>query len=158
MHRTTELEFEQTLWSQQDWTWLAVFARHEVAKRLPEPGDVWLQVATMETQKFEDAPKVLSEMDPDLAGPRDIIMLLHVEELPKDLLSHPRDIFCEPADDNMNVPVPVGDSSGGVGELSENACSSLAKAEHAGLNTFFDTTSRRLTSRLGVKQSNDNGL
>ena len=119
MHRTTELEFEQTLWSQQDWTWLAVFARHEVANRLPEPGDVWLQVATMETQKFEDAPKVLSEMDPDLAGPRDIIMLLHVEELPKDLLSHPRDIFCEPADDNMNVPVPVGDSSGGAGELPD---------------------------------------
>ncbi|CAE7232609.1 unnamed protein product [Symbiodinium sp. CCMP2592] len=118
-HRVTELEFEQSLWSQQDWPWLAIFARHEAADRLPQEGDVWLQVATMATEQFENAPKTLVDMDPDLDGPRDVMMLLHVEQLPKDLLSSPRDFFCEPADDNSNQPVPVQDDSSGVGVLPD---------------------------------------
>ncbi|CAE7726372.1 GIP [Symbiodinium necroappetens] len=46
-------------------------------------------------------------------------MVLHVEELPKDLLSNPRDIFKEPKNDDHNVPVPMDESAGGAGLMPE---------------------------------------
>ena len=116
-HRVEEINVEQSLWNDGDWAWLAIFVRVETATRLPEVGDVWVQVLTVTVEAVEDTPKILVELDSELDGRRDIAMVLHVEELAKDLLSNPVSVFSEPADDSSSVPVPMADDSGGVGEL-----------------------------------------
>ena len=44
---------------------------------------------------FETAPKALAEIDEELAGKHDTVVVLHVDELPKNLLTEPRDYFKE---------------------------------------------------------------
>ena len=120
-HYVEEIDLEQNLWNDGDWAWLAVFVRLEEAVRKPEPGDVWMQVMTTKVEDFERAPKLLKDLDSELDGRHDVAMVLHVEELAKDLLTNPRDIFAEPLDDNSGVPVPMADGPGGAGDFLEDA-------------------------------------
>ena len=113
-HATEELELERSLWDVSDWCWLAVFVKVEVSKGLPKAGDVWVQVMAMETEKFETAPKNLAEIDEELVGKHDTVMVLHVDELPKNLLTEPMDYFKEPV--GGEVAVPEGNDAGGIGE------------------------------------------
>ena len=113
-HATEELDLERSLWDVSDWCWLAVFVKVEVSKGLPKAGDVWVQVMAMQTEKFEAAPKNLAEIDEERAGKHDTVMVLHVDELPKNLLTEPMDYFKEPF--GGEVAVPVGNDSGGIGE------------------------------------------
>ena len=46
-------------------------------------------------------------------------MVLHVDELSKDLLSNPRDIFAEPSHDGAAPPMPMEDGPAGIGDLPE---------------------------------------
>ena len=41
-HKCEELELERSLWSSEDWSWIAIFVRAEVHTRLPQPGDLWI--------------------------------------------------------------------------------------------------------------------
>ena len=113
-HATEELELERFLWDVSDWCWLAVFVKVEASKGLPKAGDVWVQVMAMETESFEAAPKNLAEIDEELAGKHDTVVVLHVDELPKNLLTEPMDYFKEPF--GGEVAVPVGNDAAGIGE------------------------------------------
>ncbi|CAE7886457.1 unnamed protein product [Symbiodinium sp. KB8] len=99
-HATEELELERFLWNSDDWCWLAVFVKIEASKGLPKAGDAWVQA--------------LAEIDEELAGKHDTVVVLHVDELPKNLLTEPRDYFKEPF--GGEVVVPAGDNGAGVGE------------------------------------------
>ena len=92
-HATEELELERSVWDVSDWCWLAVFVKIEASKGLPKAGDVWVQVMAMETESFEAAPKNLAEIDEELAGKHDTVVVLHVDELPKNLLTV-ANLFC----------------------------------------------------------------
>ena len=94
-----------------------MFVRVEEAKRPPQEGDVWMQVLTAPVTELDGGPRKLVELDPELEGRRDTAMVLHVEELPKDLLSNPRDK--EPENDDHNVPVPMDESAGVAGLMPE---------------------------------------
>ena len=50
----TELDLERSLWDLADWSWVAVFVRVEVATRPPRANDVWVQVLTLETVRYEE--------------------------------------------------------------------------------------------------------
>ncbi|CAE7781068.1 unnamed protein product [Symbiodinium sp. CCMP2592] len=113
-HATEELELERSLWDVSDWSWVAVFVKVEGSKGLPKAGDLWVQVLAMETVKFEEAPKNLKDFDEDLAGRHDVVMVLHVDELPKNLLTQPLDYFKEPAGGEV---VMAGQAEGGVGDI-----------------------------------------
>ncbi|CAE7451931.1 GIP, partial [Symbiodinium sp. CCMP2456] len=113
-HATEELELERSLWDVDDWAWVAIFVKLEPSKGLPTAGDVWVQAMTMETVNFEAAPKKLEEIDEELKGKHDVVMVLGVEEFPKDLLSSPRDFFKEPV--TGDVAMPAGDNGGGMGD------------------------------------------
>ena len=78
-----------------------------------------MQVLTAPVTELDGGPKKLVELDPELEGRRDTAMVLHVEELPKDLLSNPRDIFEEPENDDHSVPVPMDETAGGAGLMPE---------------------------------------
>ena len=78
-HSVDEVNVEQSLWSEGDWAWLALFVRVEAATRLPEVGDMWVQALTVKKEDFENTPKTLRDLDPDLEGRRDIAMVFHVE-------------------------------------------------------------------------------
>ena len=118
-HHVDELSLEQSLWEDGDWTWVAVFVRVEQASRRPEPGNMWVQALTLKVEDLAGAPKLLSEVDSELSGRHDVTMVLHVEELAKDLLTNPRDIFAAPADDNMAAPLPEPENAAGIGEEVE---------------------------------------
>ena len=97
-HRSTEVRLDESMWSSEDWRWIAVFVRLEPSLPHPQPGDVWVQVSSMSTTDFENAPKAITDMESELEGHHDIIIFLHVDELPHNLLSSPGDVFKEPAD------------------------------------------------------------
>ena len=117
VHKTEDLHMEQNLWSPTDWPWAAVFVRMDPATRLPKPGDAWTQVVAMKTEDLSQAPGRLTEFNGELTGPRDVCILLHVEELPKDLLSRPQDYFKAPEDDC--IAVPAGEVEGGAGVMPD---------------------------------------
>ena len=119
-HKCEELELERSLWSSEDWSWIAIFVRAEEHTRLPQPGDLWIQLLTLETETYEYSERRLAELDPDLAGARDVLMVLHVDELPRDLLSNPRDYFGDRATEEVVVPMEEEDG-GGIGALPEEA-------------------------------------
>ena len=56
------------------------------------------------------------EIDEDLGGRRDVAILFHVEELKKDLLSNPGNVFAESEDGNEVAPVPLEEQPGGIGD------------------------------------------
>ncbi|CAE7234299.1 GIP [Symbiodinium sp. CCMP2456] len=114
IHKTENLNLEQSLWEADDWSWIAVFVRLEEATRAPEPGDVWVQLLTLKSQDYEGVSQKIVELDEDLGGQRDVAVLFHVDELPKDLLSNPRDIFCEAPHEEDMPPAPLGDDGGGA--------------------------------------------
>ena len=120
-HKTEALHLEQSLWSSEDWAWAAVFVRAEKATRLPRAGDLWTQAATIKTGELVGLPDQLTELNDDLVGPRDVCVLFHVDQLPSDLLSQPREFFKENADDSgsMDVVVPPECEEGGVGAMPE---------------------------------------
>ncbi|CAE7605318.1 GIP [Symbiodinium sp. CCMP2592] len=113
-HSTEELELEKSLWTTSDWSWVAVFVKVEQSQ-----GDVWVQAVTMETEAYESAPKLLTEIDPDLTGRHDLIMILHVDELPKDLLSNPREVFSEQPDGQIAEPMVEDEEAAGIGALPD---------------------------------------
>eukprot|EP00439_Symbiodinium_sp_Y106_P058645 s3472_g8.t1 len=90
-----ELDLEKLIWSEEDWPYLAVFVRADPADRKPREGDTWIQALTLTTAAYGDTPRVLSEIDPDFTGRRDVVILFHVEELPRNILTDPKDIFQE---------------------------------------------------------------
>eukprot|EP00439_Symbiodinium_sp_Y106_P057167 s3995_g8.t1 len=120
-HAVEELELERSLWSCDDWSWVAVFIKIDSSNGPPKEKDLWVQAVTMSTDNYEAAPKILTEIDPELTGRHDLIMVLHVDELPKDILSNPRDILREPEDGKVvepNEQEPPNDA-GGVGEIPD---------------------------------------
>ena len=103
-HRTKEIPFEQAVWSSDDWEWVAVFVRR----------DTWVQVCAMTTYDFEHSPKVITNIESELAGFRDVCVLFHVAELNRDILTNPGTLFDEPKEfDELYVP---GDVGGGLGD------------------------------------------
>ena len=120
-HRTEAMHWEQNLWSSEDWSWAAVFVRAEPATRLPRAGDLWYQVAALQTSTLEAIPEQVSDFNDELTGPRDVCVLFHVSELPKDLLSNPQEDTKESRDDNgnMDIAVPFGEVEGGAGAMPE---------------------------------------
>ena len=132
-HHVDELSLEQSLWEDGDWTWVAVFVRVEQASRRPEPGNMWVQALTLKVEDLAGAPKLLSEeVDSELSGRHDVTMVLHVEELAKDLLTNPRDIFAAPADDNMAAPLPEPENAAGIGEEVEGVTAESRELQGAG--------------------------
>ena len=119
-HKVTELDLERSLWDMADWSWVAVFIRIDKAVRPPQVGDVWAQVLTLPTEKYEEAAKTIAELDEDLDGARDVVAMFHVAELPRDILSRPLDVFEGTGDDGQSPFVPAGgeadeDDGGGAG-------------------------------------------
>ncbi|CAE7561573.1 unnamed protein product, partial [Symbiodinium necroappetens] len=155
-HRTETMHWEQNLWSSEDWSWAAVFVRAEPATRLPRAGDLWYQVAALQTNTLEAIPETVSDFNDELAGPRDVCVLFHVSELPKDLLSRPQEFFKESRDDNgnMDIAVPLGEVEGGAGAMPEEVVAAereLAEEEPDGevmdgATLAFETPLRDLRS------------
>ena len=69
----------------------------------------------MQSVDLEAAPTKLEEWDSELKGKHDIVILLHVDQLAKDLLSSPGNIFKEPVDESMELPMPGDDIPPGAG-------------------------------------------
>ena len=115
-HKAEEIQEESWLWSTDDWSRLAVFVRVDQATRLPQPGDAWVQVYATATEEFGQAAKVFGEIDEELQGAHDYVILFHVDKLPHNLLSRPGDFFSEPVGDDNGLPVPMENGAGGVGE------------------------------------------
>ena len=115
-HAAEELELERSLWEADDWSWVAIFVKIDPSKGLPKAGEVWVQVLATKTEDYESAPQLLTDIDPELTGKHDLVMVLHVDELPKDLLSNPRDYFKAPP--SGDVAVPQAADGGGVGDVS----------------------------------------
>ena len=116
-----ELDLEKLIWSEEDWPYLAVFVRADPADRKPREGDTWIQALTLTTAAYGDTPRVLSEIDPDFTGRRDVVILFHVEELPRNILTDPKDIFQEDESAYGMPFVPEGEivePEGGVGDLN----------------------------------------
>ena len=113
-HRTKEIPFEQAVWSSDDWEWVAVFVRREEAVRGPRRGDTWVQVCAMTTYDFEHSPKVITNIESELAGFRDVCVLFHVAELNRDILTNPGTLFDEPKE--FDEPYVPGDVGGGLGD------------------------------------------
>ncbi|CAE7268415.1 unnamed protein product, partial [Symbiodinium sp. CCMP2592] len=100
VHKAKRVGLEESLWSTGDWPWMALFVRQEAAERLPKAGDLRTQMYAMETTDAYD-----------------YAILLHVEQLPTDLLTNPRDFFEEPPNDyGGGVVLPADESGGGVGD------------------------------------------
>ena len=118
-HRCLEVSLETSVWSAEDWAWIAIFVRKEEATRKPEPGDVWVQVWTGPTAAFPEAGKKITEMEEELAGHHDFAVLFHVDEIPENALTNPGHLFYEPAEDaEMEVPAEAGeDHGGGIGDV-----------------------------------------
>ncbi|CAE7778784.1 unnamed protein product [Symbiodinium sp. CCMP2592] len=53
-HRAQEISLETSVWSTEDWGWLAIFVRKEEARRKPAHGDVWVQVWTGSSENFPE--------------------------------------------------------------------------------------------------------
>ena len=113
-HRTKEIPFEQAVWSSDDWEWVAVFVRREEAVRGPRRGDTWVQVCAVTTYDFEHSPKVITNIESELAGFRDVCVLFHVAELNRDILTNPGTLFDEPKE--FDEPYVPGDVGGGLGD------------------------------------------
>ncbi|CAE7289458.1 unnamed protein product [Symbiodinium sp. CCMP2592] len=117
VHKAKRVSLEESLWNTGDWPWMALFVRQEPAERLPKAGDLWTQMYAMETTEFDNSPKELEELNADLKSAYDYAILLHVEQLPTDLLTNPRDFFEEPPNDyGGGVVLPADESGGGVGD------------------------------------------
>ena len=117
-HRVEEIPYEGSVWSADDWSWVAVFVRRDPAIRLPQPGDVWVQVMALPAEVFEEVPKKLVEIEAELEGRHDVCVVFHVEELAKDLLSSPSDVFREPSDEDPPF-LPAGAEEAGNGMAVE---------------------------------------
>ena len=116
-HNCLEISLETSVWSAEDWGWIAVFVRKEPATRKPKPGDVWVQVWTGPAETFPETGRAIAEIEEELGGRRDFAVLFHVEEMPENVLSSPGALFAEPAEDEpMAVPAEEIDDGGGVGE------------------------------------------
>ena len=119
-----ELDLDKLIWSEQDWPYLVAFVRADPATRKPQCGDLWIQVLTLTSEAYGETPRLLAEIDSDLAGKRDVVVLFHVEELSRTLLTSPGDLFAEPGDDGAPF-VPdegeVGDEGHGVGDVGAEA-------------------------------------
>ena len=113
-HATEELELERSLSDTEDWSWIAIFVKVDESKGAPKAGDLWVQVFAMETIKFEESPKVLKEIDEELVGRHDVVMVLHVDELPKNLLTQPMDYFKEPPDGEVFKPEHMMEEAPGM--------------------------------------------
>ena len=68
-------------------TWL-LFVRADPATRKPQDGDVWIQLLTLTSEAHGNSPRLISELDSDLEGKRDVIILFHVEEFSRTILGH----------------------------------------------------------------------
>ena len=117
-HNVGELPLESSVWSTDDWSWLAAFVRKEKGGKAPQAGDVWVQLFSMPTEEYEAFPKVLQDIEPDLPGQHDVILLFHVDALRKDLLTEPGDIFDDWQEEGDVVMPQQGeeDDGGGVGD------------------------------------------
>eukprot|EP00439_Symbiodinium_sp_Y106_P015244 s7793_g2.t1 len=118
LHHVKEVSLESSLWETDDWTHMAMFVRKEPASRKPQPGDVWIQVMNIPTLMFPSRGRALAEIDEELVEFHDVAVLLHVDELPNDLLTNPRELFKE-ADPDVGMCVPAqghedDDDGGGV--------------------------------------------
>ena len=121
VHKAKRVGLEESLWSTGDWPWMALFVRQEVANRPPQVGDLWTQVYAMKTTEFDNSPKELEELNSELTEAYDYAILLHVEQLPADLLTNPQDFFEEPAGDgNGGVVLPAAEDGGGAGDLMDD--------------------------------------
>ncbi|CAE6969495.1 RE2, partial [Symbiodinium sp. CCMP2456] len=116
-----ELDLEKLLWSEEDWPYLAAFVRADEASRKPKPGDTWIQLLTLSTEAYGTTPRLISEIDGDLAGRRDAIVLFHVEELAKSLLTEPGTVFQSIENEGASPYLPEGEDTGGGAGLGEEA-------------------------------------
>ena len=49
---------------------------------------MWIQLLTLTSEAHGNSPRLISELDSDLEGKRDVIILFHVEELSRTILGH----------------------------------------------------------------------
>ena len=111
-HRSKEIPFEQAVRSSDDWEWVAVFVRREEAVRGPRRGDTWVQVCAMTTYDFEHSPKVITNIESELAGFRDVCACAFPRG--RDILTSPGTLFDEPKE--IDEPYVPGDVGGGLGD------------------------------------------
>ena len=116
-HNVAELPLESSVWSSEDWTWIAAFVRKGPGGPKPRPGDVWLQFFSMTTEEYEGHPKVLQELEPELVPRHDVILLFHVDKLSSTLLTDPQDVFDDfQGEGDIVMPQqPLEDDGGGIG-------------------------------------------
>ena len=120
-NNVSEVPLENFVWSQDDWAWVACFIRKEPATRHPAPGDVWVQAFTVTTEDFERMGRTMKEIDEELGERHDIVVLFHVEEIPKNLLSEPGSFFKDPdLDEPPFLPEAERDTGGGIGVEAED--------------------------------------
>ena len=120
-NNVSEVPLENSVWSQDDWAWVACFISKEPATRHPAPGDVWVQAFTVTTEDFERMGRTMKEIDEELGERHDIVLLFHVEEIPKNLLSEPGSFFKDPdLDEPPFLPETDRDTGGGIGVEAED--------------------------------------
>ena len=113
-NNVSEVPLENSIWSQDDWAWVTGFIRKEPANRLPVPGDVWVQAFSVTTEEFEHMGRSMKDLDEEFGERHDVVLLFHVDEIPKNLLSEPGEFFKDP---EVNEPpfLPEADRDTGEG-------------------------------------------
>ena len=126
-----ELDLEKLIWSEQDWPYLAAFVRADFATTKPKEGDLWIQFLTLTSEAYGDTPRMIAEIDSDLAGRRDVIVLFHVQELSTNILTEPGDLFADPENDAAPfVPEEEEpDHEYGVGDIGVEAEEVIGQGE-----------------------------
>ena len=129
-----ELDLEKLIWSEEDWPYLAAFVKADEAKGKPKPAraDTWIQLLTLTSEAYGSTPRKITDLDAELTGRRDVIVLFHVEELPRNLLTEPAGIFDAGEQENMDPYLPEGEDNGGGAGVGEDAEEVIAEGEPIG--------------------------
>ena len=115
-----EIPGGELAWNAADWPWVAVFVRVGNKERACAQGDVWAQVLTKKVEDFLEEEKVLRRLDESLQGPHDVVVFFHVDVLPPDLLSYPKNFFDdEDAQEEPFAPTAEADGMDFVDENNE---------------------------------------
>ena len=116
-HNVGELPLESSIWSTDDGLGWPLLRERRKAAGLLSPEMCGCSFS-MPTEEYEAFPKVLQDIEPDLPGQHDVILLFHVDALRKDLLTEPGDIFDDWQEEGDVVMPQQGeeDDGGGVGD------------------------------------------
>eukprot|EP00439_Symbiodinium_sp_Y106_P049880 s4767_g6.t1 len=89
---------------------------------------IW-QSASQRPEHMDSTSHSEHELDAELTGRRDVIVLFHVEELPRNLLTQPAGILDAADQENTDLYLPEGEDVGGGAGVGEDAEEVIVEGE-----------------------------